>query len=314
MTEAITILGVDLATTSATDEARRERDEILARSTRGNIITTAEGAQKVATLLSELTNFESKVEGARQAAKEKPLELCRQIDALGHELNDQITAEKKRLGKVLGTWTAEQERLAAIERRRKYDEEQRIIREANEEAERKRNAAAEAQAAIDKKAADEAAAAAKKLADELAELELRASRTRSDNGAAKVAAEKLAAEKRAADEAAAARKKTEDAKAAADLTAKNEAEAHQNKVENQIATNRVAASSIAVAKPAGVGNRGKIIFEVKDIQALYENLPALVTLTPNEPAIRNALKQLREGEALPGVEHWREHTATVRKT
>jgi hypothetical protein len=49
-----------------------------------------------------------------------------------------------------------------------------------------------------------------------------------------------------------------------------------------------------------------------DIVALYEAAPYLVTLTPNNAALKSALKGLQKGQSLPGVKHWEEAAVTVR--
>jgi hypothetical protein len=67
-----------------------------------------------------------------------------------------------------------------------------------------------------------------------------------------------------------------------------------------------------VVKPAGIATRSEVKFEVTDIVALYEANAAFVLLSPNNAALKAALKQLPEGQTLPGVRHWREAAVTVR--
>lgn len=98
------------------------------------------------------------------------------------------------------------------------------------------------------------------------------------------------------------------------LDAKTEAAsaAHVDAVEQKIAEVRVAAVAVAAPAPAGISARAPIEFEITDIVALYESAPFLVLMEPNKPAIRAALKGLKEGQSLPGVRHWKAARAVVR--
>jgi hypothetical protein len=58
------------------------------------------------------------------------LEMGKKIDELGKELTDFLLTEKARISKILGAYTAEQERLADEARRKAQEEEARILREA----------------------------------------------------------------------------------------------------------------------------------------------------------------------------------------
>jgi DNA polymerase III alpha subunit (gram-positive type) len=75
---------------------------------------------------------------------------------------------------------------------------------------------------------------------------------------------------------------------------------------------RTTAQASAGERPTGIATRTSIKFEVTDIKALHAAHPFLVTLSPNNAAITSALKTLRDGEAIPGVRHWKEATAIVR--
>ena len=90
------------------------------------------------------------------------------------------------------------------------------------------------------------------------------------------------------------------------------AAAIEDKATMKIIETRVAAAQAIPAKPAGLATREEICFEVTDALALYEAAPYLVTLTPNNAAIKGALKGLTGEQRLPGVRHWREQKAIVR--
>lgn len=160
-------------------------------------------------------------------------------------------------------------------------EQERIAAEARqrafEEQERIRKEAEEKQRLADLEA--------KRIQDELAAKEQRA---RSDAGKA-----------RAAEEAEKAR-----------------LQAEKDRQTREMEANHAAAQAARVVpvviKPAGIATRSEVKFEVTDIVALYEANAAFVLLSPNNAALKAALKQLPEGQTLPGVRHWREAAVTVR--
>lgn len=137
------------------------------------------------------------------------------------------------------------------------------------------------------KAEAEAAAKAQAEADALA---LKASRARSESKALEY-------------EAIAAAKAEQ---------AKKEQEQRDYEAEQQVIANRLQAQSVVAPKPTGIATRKEIRFEVTDITALYESAPYLVSLTPNQAAIKSALKGLQPGQHLPGVKHWEEAITIVR--
>jgi hypothetical protein len=300
----IQVSGFEVATVSATDEARARRDNLLSLARKGTSIKTADGAQRATDVFKELEAFVDHITEVHKEAKAPILKATREIDALKKELLDDVAAEKDRLSRLIGTWNSEQERLAAVERRKAAEREQKLIDDANAEAERKRKEAADAQAAIDNKAVDDAAEAKRKADERQAALDAAALRTRSDNGAARVAEEKRKADEEAAAEQERIRVDAE--KARADLEAKNAAasDAHVQKVESAIVENRVAAAGVVATKTEGVSTRKNYEFEVTSLTTLYESNPLLVTLAPNKAAIKNALKMLDEGQHIPGVRHW----------
>jgi len=267
-TELLTLSGLDSAELTATSAARARRDELLAAARRGTIVTTKEGAEKAGAILKDLKAFSRLIEDARKTVKERPLALCRDIDALATKLTKDIEFEASRISRLLGAWQAEQDRLAEEARRKAWEEEQRIRREAEE------------------KAKAEAARAEK----EKAELEAKAARARSPEKAAEW------------------RKKAEQR----EEQSRTDSAAHVAATEQKIVETRVAAAAVAPEKPAGLATRQEICFKVTDITALYEAAPFLVTLQPNNAAIKAAIKGLAKGQTLPGVEFWTEAKAIVR--
>lgn len=267
-TELLTISGVDDAAITATSDALALRDELLARARKGTIVTTPESAEKAGSILKEVKAFTRLIEDARKIVKEQPLKLCRDIDALASKLVSELETEATRISRLLGAWQAEQNRIAEEARRKAWEEEQRIKREAEEKAR----------------------AEALRVRKEQEELELKASRARSDEKAAEWRAK-------------AAQREEESQTASA---------AHVAQTEQAIVETRVAAAAIAPPKPAGLATRKEVCFEVTDIQALYDAAPFLVTMSPNNAAIKAAVKGLSSGQSLPGVRHWEENKTIVR--
>lgn len=275
---------------SATSEALDERDRLLILASKGKVIADAASAQRATDVLKELKSFTRGIESARKDAKAPVLELSSRLDATAKQLTLELEAEAERISKLVGTWQAEQNRIAEEARRKAWEEEQRIIREAaaKERAEQER-LAAEQRARED---------AARKEQEELA---AKAARARSDAGRAKALAE-----------AEAARLKAEaDTKAA-----EEQARIHglQRDEAEALAIGQAHAAAVVVqtAKPQGVQARRNVEFEVTDISELYEAVPVLVNLTPNTAAIKAALKQLPEGKTIPGIRHWFSTSAVVR--
>lgn len=125
--------------------------------------------------------------------------------------------------------------------------------------------------------------------------------------------------KRVQDELAAkeARARSEAGKArAVEEAEKARLQAEKDRQTREMEANHAAAQAArvvpVVVKPAGIATRSEVKFEVTDIVALYEANAAFVLLSPNNAALKAALKQLPEGQTLPGVRHWREAAVTVR--
>jgi hypothetical protein len=264
----IEIDGIDTVSISSTAEARANRDRLIGLAGTVALVSDQTQANVAANVLKEIKGMTRLIEAARTTVKAPVLEQGKKIDALAKELTFKLEAEATRIGMVLGTYQAEQERIAEEIRRKAWEEEQRILRAAQE---------------AEEKAAAEARAKAAALA-------LKESRARSEAKAADYAAQAEAAQ----------------------LMADAEAEARQKQVEQEMLANRVNALSKIAAKPEGIATRKEIRFEIMDIVALYEAAPYLVTLTPNNAALKSALKGLQKGQSLPGVKHWEEAAVTVR--
>lgn len=302
----------ELKTISATAAAIAKRDDLLARSHRGTSVTSAESAQRAASLLKELADFNRTIEATRKAAKAPFLDAGSMIDEVAKSLTSSTQEEYNRIGKLIGAFNAEQERLAEVARRKAW-QEQEDIRIAKEKADRE---AAE-------KAAAEERARLKKLADEQAERDRLAriefekkqeaiARTRSEAGRAAREAELKAAQEKAAADKLAADAKAEAERLATEQRLKDEAE--QRRLASLAAAAEAAKVVIPVApaKIAGVATKMTICFEVTDIEALFNAAPAYVILSPNNAAIKAALAMLGEGKSLPGVRHWKEAKTGVR--
>lgn len=162
--------------------------------------------------------------------------------------------------------------------------------EQNRIAEKLRQEAWEKEQQIKRDAEEKARLEADKARKEKEELELKASRARSAEKAEEYREK--------------ARQVDEQSQAAS--------EAHVAATEQAIVETRVAAAAVAAPKPAGLATRKEVKFEVTDIQALYDAAPFLVSLVPNNAAIKAAVKGLSAGQSLPGVRHWEEATAIVR--
>jgi hypothetical protein len=312
MNASIIISGLEATTLSATDEARTRRDELLARARKGTTINSTDSAARAAEVLKEVTNFTRFIEDGRKEAKAPFLEYGKKVDALALELTKDLTAEQARISRMLGTFQAEENLRAAEAMRKAYEEEQRIKEEAaakeraaQEAARLKLEEERKAAEAIEAKKQEEARIAAQHLAD-------KAARARSETGKAKAEEEaKALAEKQAqeAQERAAAQAKRE---IEAAEQAEREAQARADAERQKIIETRVATVGKIAPKPVGVATREEICYEVTDVQALYEAAPYLVKLEPIASMIKGALKQLQEGQNLPGVRHWRENRAIVR--
>lgn len=148
MSDAIVItpsLGSAEITTAA--GARRQRDELLTRSSTVTAVKDRIDADDATNVLRDLKAFTVFIETARVAAKAPVLDVGRKIDALAKELADKATAEAGRISKVLGAFEAEERRKAEEARYQAELEARRIAEEAQRQAVKARAIATDAEAA-----------------------------------------------------------------------------------------------------------------------------------------------------------------------
>ena len=148
---ALAITGTEQIEISSTVEAKAQRDELLAIVSNIKAIATPAEAEAVALILRDAKAYLGLVEASRVATKAPLLEQGRQVDALAQELTARLTVEAKRIGQVLGAFTAEQSRKAEEARQLAWQEEQRILREAQEKERQEREKAEAAQRELERK-------------------------------------------------------------------------------------------------------------------------------------------------------------------
>ncbi len=148
----IVLTNAELVTSSAADEARKLRDELLNQAEHCKVVMDGPTQFAATNTLRELRNFFKMIEGGRETAKAPILKIGREIDALAAELNSQIEAQGKRLGAILGSYDIEQKRIAEVARQEAAREERRIREEAaakeRAETERQEKLAAQARAEV----------------------------------------------------------------------------------------------------------------------------------------------------------------------
>jgi hypothetical protein len=275
---------------SATQATCDRRDKLLLSAMTITRVHDPVSAQAAGDTIKELKAFSRSIENARTTVKAPVLRLEKSIDELAANLTSEILAEEKRIGGLIGPYQANQQKLAQEAKQKAWAEEQRLLRVAREQQEEADRIArqqeadrqAQAQAVID-------AANAK------------AARARTDAGRAKAEAEAAAVQLRANEQAAEAKRKADAAE-----------ESREKALTESIAATR---SQVALATPgkiAGVSNRRNPKYEITDIRALYEAAPFMVNLTPNDAALKSAIKGLADGQTLPGVRHWFENSVAVR--
>lgn len=319
----------------ATAEAVRARDDLLARAGKTLGVETGDAAQAATVLLKEMTTFTRTIEDTREVVKRPILEAAKKIDATAKTLVLDVEAEAKRLGQLLGGYQAAQKKIEEENRRRAYEEQERIRRDAEErerrireEAELKRRdlndernrLASEVDPTVPP--ADYADLTSEQFQTALGEM--KAARKAREKAAAAAAKAKTAAAREKAEKAAQEAKDAEERRQreASELAERNrkDREAQEAKAE-QDRWNQAALASAKVAelptapstKLTGIAVGSEIKFEVTDVVALYEAAPYLVKLEPNTSSIKAALKQLSPGQTLPGVRHWKEAKTVVRQ-
>ena len=320
---------------SAGQAALARRDHLLTLARKGTAITSPEQAQRAAAFLKELAEFTRTIESTRAAVKAPVLEAGKRIDTIARTLVTELEAESKRIGNLLASFQEEQKRRAEEERRRAFEEQERIRKEAEErerrireEAEAKRRVLNEERNAqiraiipgsaflnyADMTAEDFAVELenTRKVKAESVRLEAEAAKARSAKAKAKAEAERKAKEAQEAEE----RRQREAAERAErerlDREQRERADAEKRRQDDAARSAQAAQVSVVAKKIEGVAVGSELKFEVTDIRALHEAHPMFVVLTPNTAAIKAALKQLAEGQSLPGVRHWREAKTVVR--
>lgn len=288
----ITVTGLDLMARATADDARAARDLILKSvSMSAQMVTSVEDAARAAELLKEIKGFTRSIEAERSRVKGPVIELGKKIDALASELTAELETRATDISRKIGAFQAEQNRLAEIAREKALAEERRL----REEAERVER---EAQEKV-RREAEAAAAKARKEAEEIAAKAAKAARARSEAGRAKAEQEAAAAASRAKAEAQEAEKRAAD-----------EAQKRREQLAAQVVADREKADAVAV-RPTGTVTREETKFEVMDVMALYQYNALLVTITPNETAIRGVLKA-NPKIIMPGVRFWKETKTFVR--
>lgn len=271
----IIIQGSELVVMSTAAEALKLRNELLAEAKAVPLITTKETAAQATETLRALRSFYKTIESGREAAKAPVLAIGRKIDAFAYELHHEISMEGERLGRILGAFNVEQERIAEQKRVAAQAEERRIREEA---------------ARIEREAREDWARKERAIAQEAEE---KSARARTEAG-----------RERAAQEAEKRRLEIEE-------TSRKEQQARDDEEARRVAETRQSLA-VATAKPEGTATRQKISYEITSIVALYEAAPYLVTLTENKAALLSALKGLHGEQKLPGVRHWKEAVTITR--
>lgn len=322
--ENLTLVGLESTAVSITRTAAERRDELLARVKAAPDVTNQETATLAADLLRELKGFSRVIEASRADVKAPVLDLAKRIDEMARTLTADVDALARVIGSNLAAWQAEQNRIAERLKREAWEREEAIRREAEakeraaqekvrQEAEVARRREEEARRQAEAAQAREQAA---KLALQRAEEQAAAAKTKKQREAAEAArmaanaAETSARE--AQEKAANEQRQAEMAEHERQQRLESEARAREEQTTNAIVAARVEVAQAAPAKQAGIATQMEVKFEVEDIVALYEAQPAFVLLSPNNAAIKAALKNLRNDQKIPGVRHWREAKSIVR--
>lgn len=296
---------------TATAQAILARDSLLTIARAGKCVKDAASAQRAATILKEITAFTRLIEDTRTTVKAPILEAGKRIDTVAKTLTADLELEAKRIGGLIGTFQAEQKRIEEENRRRAWEEQERIRLDAERKEREAREKAEAEERERQRIARAEQDARDKAAREEQERLRAAAERTRTEAGRAKREQELRDAQEKA-------EREKREAEIRADLERKNREEherqeADKRRQEAAAASAKAAQVSIPLArKIEGVATGTEIKFEVTDIRALHEAHPMFVVLTPNVAAIKAGLKQLADGQHLPGVRHWREAKTTVR--
>jgi hypothetical protein len=150
-TEYITLTGLNEGTLSVPEEVSNQREELEISCYAVKQVTNAQQAEQAALVLKEATQFVRMIEASRKIVKDPVTQLGKKIDTFAAELTTALEADLKRVGNMLGTFQAEENRKAEIAARAAACEEQRIKDEANAKI-KAAQIAAKSEAAFERKA------------------------------------------------------------------------------------------------------------------------------------------------------------------
>jgi hypothetical protein len=116
---------------ATTNEARSERDSLLATSSTVIVVNNDSQAARASIVLKDIKAFTRLVEDARKSTKEPILEQGRKIDTIAKGLVEKLDYEADRIAKVLGLWQREQQRKADEATQTAWQKERAILAEAH---------------------------------------------------------------------------------------------------------------------------------------------------------------------------------------
>lgn len=263
-------------------EAESLKTQALQRCALVGVVKNPEHQKNAVEVLRDVKALLSSIEKARVKTKEKPLELCRQIDKAAKDFSDALKAEELRINTAVGNYQQaelEKARQAEIQRQAELRriEEERIAELTRIETEKRRQE--EARQAESKRIADEQAAresAAAKLASE------------AKNKTQREAAEK--ARKEAEEKAKIAT--AEQARIESERKAADEAAAVERRRQDELALQKAEAvgPQVGTVKAQGQTVKEEFDFEVKDIWLLARMHPGFVRIEENRSEIMAAIK------------------------
>lgn len=134
MNQLITIDGLASVLITSTEEARQTRESLLASAATVQAVADRDGAEYASSMLKDIKAFTRLIDTTRSAVKAPILDQGRQIDALAKELSLQLEAEASRISRLLGGYTAEQERIADRARQEAQAKERLLAEETRKQA------------------------------------------------------------------------------------------------------------------------------------------------------------------------------------
>jgi flagellar biosynthesis GTPase FlhF len=123
------------AAVSLLSAAIERRDSLTAESAGLIAVKNKLDADYGIGLLADLRGFRKEVDEQHTRAKAPVLEIGRKIDGLKKELLTKVEQEEQRLSRLLGSYEAEQRRIAAEQQRKAEDEKRRIAEETRKKIE-----------------------------------------------------------------------------------------------------------------------------------------------------------------------------------